>query len=70
MRAILILLTMLWLALPAFAVNPDEMLSDPALEARARTIRKAFAASSARTSRSTIPTPTLRTKSACWCASD
>jgi len=38
MRAILILLTMLWLALPAFAVNPDEMLSDPALEARARTI--------------------------------
>jgi cytochrome c-type biogenesis protein CcmH len=38
MRAILILLTTLWLALPAFAVNPDEMLSDPALEARARTI--------------------------------
>src|SRR6185503_3379145 len=38
MRALLILLTTLWLALPAFAVNPDEMLSDPALEARARTI--------------------------------
>lgn len=38
MRVILILLTTLWLALPAFAVNPDEMLSDPALEARARTI--------------------------------
>ena len=38
MRAILILLTTLWLVLPAFAVNPDEMLSDPALEARARTI--------------------------------
>jgi len=29
---------LLWLALPAFAVNPDEMLKDPALEARARTI--------------------------------
>jgi cytochrome c-type biogenesis protein CcmH len=27
-----------WLALPALAVNPDEMLSDPALEARARAI--------------------------------
>jgi cytochrome c-type biogenesis protein CcmH len=26
------------LALPAFAVQPDEMLADPALEARARTI--------------------------------
>ena len=38
MMALLILLTTLWLALPAFAVNPDEMLSDPALEARARTI--------------------------------
>jgi cytochrome c-type biogenesis protein CcmH len=29
---------LLWLALPAFAVNPDEMLADPALEARARAI--------------------------------
>ena len=38
MRALLVLLTTLWLALPALAVNPDEMLSDPALEARARTI--------------------------------
>ena len=28
----------LWLALPAFAVQPDEMLKDPALEARARHI--------------------------------
>ncbi|MGO4611235.1 cytochrome c-type biogenesis protein CcmH, partial [Variovorax sp. 2RAF20] len=25
-------------AAPAFAVNPDEMLTDPALEARARTL--------------------------------
>lgn len=32
------LLAMLLAAAPAFAVNPDEMLSDPALESRARTI--------------------------------
>ena len=38
MRAILAALLLLWLALPAFAVNPDEMLADPSLEARARAI--------------------------------
>ena len=38
MRALLAALMLLWLAVPAFAVNPDEMLSDPTLEARARTI--------------------------------
>ena len=38
MRTWLAALALLWLALPAFAVNPDEMLSDPGLEARARTI--------------------------------
>ena len=38
MRTLLAILALVWLALPAFAVNPDEMLSDPALEARARTI--------------------------------
>lgn len=38
MRALLTLLTVLWLALPALAVNPDEVLADPALEARARSI--------------------------------
>jgi len=38
MRIWLAALALAWLALPAFAVNPDEMLSDPALEARARTI--------------------------------
>jgi len=38
MRTILALVALIWLALPAFAVNPDEMLADPALEARARTI--------------------------------
>jgi cytochrome c-type biogenesis protein CcmH len=38
MRALLAALMLLWLALPAFAVNPDEMLRDPALEARAREI--------------------------------
>lgn len=36
MRYFLILLA--FLAAPAFAVQPDEMLSDPALEARARAI--------------------------------
>jgi cytochrome c-type biogenesis protein CcmH len=38
MRALLAALLMLWLTLPALAVNPDEMLADPALEARARAI--------------------------------
>jgi len=38
MRALVAVLALLWLAMPAFAVNPDEMLKDPALEARARTI--------------------------------
>ena len=38
MRALLALVMLAWLALPAFAVNPDEMLADPALEARARDI--------------------------------
>ncbi|MEO8756204.1 MAG: cytochrome c-type biogenesis protein [Devosia sp.] len=38
MRALLAALLVLWLALPAMAVNPSEMLADPALEARARTI--------------------------------
>lgn len=38
MRTILAIVALFWLALPAFAVNPDEMLADPALEARARTI--------------------------------
>jgi cytochrome c-type biogenesis protein CcmH len=36
MRAVLIVLA--FLAAPAFAVQPDEMLADPALEARARAI--------------------------------
>ena len=38
MRALFAALLLLWLALPALAVNPDEMLADPALEARARAI--------------------------------
>ena len=37
MRALLLALLVL-LAAPAFAVQPDEMLADPALEARARAI--------------------------------
>jgi cytochrome c-type biogenesis protein CcmH len=38
MRAILAALLLMWLALPALAVNPDELLGDPALEQRARAI--------------------------------
>lgn len=38
MKQLLALLLLAWLTLPAFAVNPDEMLADPALEARARAI--------------------------------
>jgi cytochrome c-type biogenesis protein CcmH len=38
MRLVLALLLTLWLTAPAFAVNPDEVLADPALEARARAI--------------------------------
>jgi len=38
MRALLALLLTLLLALPALAVRPDELLADPALEARARHI--------------------------------
>lgn len=39
MRALILTLSLL-LALPALAVQPDEVLSDPALEARAREISK------------------------------
>ena len=38
MRALLALLLVMLLSLPALAVRPDEMLADPTLEARARTI--------------------------------
>ena len=38
MRRLLLAAGFLLTALPAFAVNPDEVLSDPALEARARTL--------------------------------
>ena len=38
MRALLALLVVLLTAWPALAVNPDEVLPDPALEARARAI--------------------------------
>ncbi len=39
MRLILLLLALM-VAAPAYAVQPDEMLADPALEARARAISK------------------------------
>jgi cytochrome c-type biogenesis protein CcmH len=38
MRTLLALLLSLWLAVPALAVLPDEVLADAALEARARAI--------------------------------
>lgn len=37
MRVLVLLLSILW-ALPVLAVQPDEMLADPALESRARAI--------------------------------
>jgi len=40
MRAIILLLVALLAAGPAWAVQPDEILADPALEARARSISK------------------------------
>jgi cytochrome c-type biogenesis protein CcmH len=38
MRALLFAALLALLSLPALAVNPDEILDDPALEARARAI--------------------------------
>ncbi|EJL53723.1 hypothetical protein involved in biosynthesis of c-type cytochrome [Rhizobium sp. CF122] len=38
MRRVVLALLFLLSSLPAFAVNPDEMLADPVLEARARAI--------------------------------
>ncbi|WP_421760571.1 cytochrome c-type biogenesis protein [Devosia sp.] len=38
MRALLAIFAVLLLSLPALAVRPDEMLSDPGLESRAKTI--------------------------------
>ncbi|MEK1871448.1 MAG: cytochrome c-type biogenesis protein [Rhizobium altiplani] len=38
MRRLLLVIAMVLSAAPAFAVNPDEVLADPALEARARAI--------------------------------
>ena len=38
MRRLLLAFVLMLLAAPAFAVNPDEVLADPALEARARTL--------------------------------
>ena len=38
MRRLLLALALLLAAFPAFAVNPDEVLDDPALEARARAL--------------------------------
>jgi cytochrome c-type biogenesis protein CcmH len=37
-RRLLLVLALVLAAAPAFAVNPDEVLSDPALEARARAL--------------------------------
>lgn len=38
MRALLVLLLVLVSAVPAYAVRPDEMLSDPVLESRAKSL--------------------------------
>ena len=41
-RLVLFLILLLAIAGPAFAVNPDERLADPVLEARARTLGKSL----------------------------
>ena len=38
MRALLAIIFLFFASLPAYAVNPDEVLADPALEARARAL--------------------------------
>jgi cytochrome c-type biogenesis protein CcmH/NrfF len=68
-RLVLFLILVSAIAGPAFAVNPDERLADPVLEARARGLASRCAAWSARTSRSTIPMPIWPMICACWCAS-
>ena len=40
MRAVLLLIITMAVAVPAFAVQPDEVLSDPALEQRARVLSR------------------------------
>ena len=41
-RLVLFLILLLAIAGPAFAVNPDERLADPVLEARARSLGKSL----------------------------
>ena len=52
----------------AVAVEPDERLADPALEARARAISSNSAASSARTSLSTTAARRSPVTCGCWSA--
>ncbi len=58
MRAVRSVLLALALLAPvaAGAVQPDEVMKDPAMESRARSISAGLRCLSARTSRSTIPT--------------
>ena len=56
-KPLLTLFTLAALALPAYAVQPDEILPDPKLDPARAKSRRSCAAWSARTSRSTIPTP-------------
>jgi hypothetical protein len=69
-RLVLAALIALATALPAMAVQPDEVLDDPVLEARARAIsRRKSAAWSARTKASMRATPTWRAICVFWCVS-
>ena len=38
MRALAVIMTVLWALAPAFALTPGELLDDPVLEARARAL--------------------------------
>jgi hypothetical protein len=61
--AMLVLIALLGLALPAHAVRPDEMLADPKLEARARDIGKDLRCLVCRNQ------SISRMTCACWCVS-
>jgi hypothetical protein len=53
----------------AYAVQPDEIMADPARESRARELSRELRCMVARTSRSTIPMRRWRATCAFWCAS-
>ncbi|SPU61881.1 cytochrome c-type biogenesis protein CcmH [Brucella melitensis] len=66
-RALLISATFALQATAAFAVNPDEVLSDPKLEKRAREISAELRCMVCQNDLSMIPMRSLRAICAFWC---